>query len=273
MISLYISQIKSIFIKDLLIEYSYKLRFTYTIVFIFLQLTIFYFLSSFIDTEFQKSPTSDISNIFGYFLIGICVLDVSYTLISYVSIKIEEYKKTGVFEEIFTLPIGAIFFIIFSNTYPLLFSIIKICIYLIFGFIFFDLTISSVTSAIILLMVFILSFFIFIGIALIAASFSILFYRGSIVSTLHNTLSILVGGVIYPVNTVFNINFIEWFIPISPILELIRFSTDVIILDNVDIYKNFTVIIVQSFCFVALGLLILNISLKKAFKEGRISLY
>ena len=66
---------------------------------------------------------------------------------------------------------------------------------------------------------------------------------------------------------------IEWFIPISPILELIRFSTDVIILDNVDIYKNFTVIIVQSFCFIALGLLILNISLKKAFKEGRISLY
>ena len=273
MISLYISQIKSIFIKDLLIEYSYKLRFIYTIIFIFLQLTIFYFLSSFIDTAFQKSPTSDITNIFGYFLIGICVLDISYTLISYGAIKIEEYKKTGVFEEIFILPISAIFFIIFSNAYPLLFSILKICIYLIFGFIFFDLTISTASSAIILFLVFILSFLIFTGIALIASSFSILFYRGSFISILHNTLSILIGGVIYPASTVFDINLIEWLIPMSPILELIRFSTGVIILDNGDIYKNFTILIVQSFCFIALGLLILNISLKKAFKEGRISLY
>ena len=194
MMSLFFSQIKSIFLKDLLIEYSYKLRFSYTIIFIFLQLMIFYFLSSFLDKTFQRDPASDVANIFGLFLTGICLLDVSYTLISHVAIKIEAYKKIGVFEEIFVFQLNqciSLFFQIFT----LLFSILKIFIYLIFGFIFFDLSITSLQEMYIIFFTFLISLFTFIGISLIACSFSILFYRGLFVSMIHNTLSILIGGV------------------------------------------------------------------------------
>ena len=273
MMSLFFSQIKSIFLKDLLIEYSYKLRFSYTIIFIFLQLMIFYFLSSFLDKTFQRDPASDVANIFGFFLTGICLLDVSYTLISHVAIKIEEYKKIGVFEEIFALPIEPVHFIIFSNIYPLLFSILKIFIYLIFGFIFFDLSIASLQEMYIIFFTFLISLFTFIGISLIACSFSILFYRGLFVSMIHNTLSILIGGVFYPVSIILNFNFIEWFLPIVAVLELIRFSTDVLILDTGDVFRNFIIITTHAFCFFSIGLVILKISLNKAFKEGRISLY
>ena len=109
------NQIKSILIKDFQIEYSYKGRFIYSIFFIFIQLAIFYFFSNFLETNYTKNVESPVSNLFGYFILGICFLDVSYTLISYVSMKIEEYKKIGIFEELFVLPIDPVKLIFISN--------------------------------------------------------------------------------------------------------------------------------------------------------------
>ena len=74
------NKIISILKKDLLIELSYKFRFIYSISFIFAQLLIFYFLSSFLESSYSRNSDSAILDLYGYFIIGICILDISYTL-------------------------------------------------------------------------------------------------------------------------------------------------------------------------------------------------
>ena len=66
------NQIKSILIKDFLIEFSYKGRFIYSVLFIFIQLAVFYSLTSFLESSYTKNDESPISNLFGFFIIGIC---------------------------------------------------------------------------------------------------------------------------------------------------------------------------------------------------------
>ena len=270
----YSQQLHSILLKDFKLELSYKGRFLYSVFFIFLQLTIFYFLAAFLNIEYKGNDDSGINNLFGFFLVGICFLDVSYTIISYQSIRIEEYKKVGVFEELFVLPINPIVLIIFSNIYPVLFSIFKIFIYLFAGIILFDLELLDVIAPTLLLVTSFFAIIIFIGISLIASAMSILFYRGSFVSVLHNTLSILFGGILYSASSVIkDLSMLEYFIPLSSILNLVRHSFSIIELNNNELNFNVMLIIIHAIIFILVGSIILRYSIKKAIKEGRLSLY
>ena len=201
-------------------------------------------------------------------------LDISYTVISHASIKIEEYKRIGIFEEMFALPISPMNLIIFSNIYPILFSLLKFIIYLFFGYILFDIQINSLVNILIITSSIIFGLITFVGFSLIACSFAILFYRGSYVSSLHNTISILFGGVLYPVSSIFdNLSLIEYLIPLHPLLDLTRHSLDIYVLNTQEIFFNLFLAILHSISILAIGLIFLKTSLKKATIEGRLSLY
>ena len=122
------------------------------------------------------------------FATGHRFLDISYTVISFVSIKIEDYKKMGVYEEIFALPINHIVFILISNIYPILFALFKLLVYLLFGIIFFHLSFVSIFLFIYSL---IFSIITFVGLSMIVCGLTMLFYRGAYVSMIHNSVSIL----------------------------------------------------------------------------------
>lgn len=260
--------------KDLLIELSYKFRFIYSISFIFAQLLIFYFLSSFLESSYSKNPDSAILDLYGYFIIGICILDISYTLISYASTKIEEYKKTGIFEELFVLPISPAQLILFSNIYPAVFCIFKICVYSIF--INYFIPFIEINSSMKLLLIYVIIFGIitFIGISLIACSFSILFFRGSPVAMLHNTLSILFGGVLYPVNFISeNLTFFHYLLPAHSLTDLVRFSLGIYDLPMQQLLENIIIVASHSILLLSIGYISLYYAFKKSFKDGKISLY
>ena len=80
----------------------------------------------------------------------------------------------------------------------------------------------------------------FIGISLIAAAFSIIFFRGGAVILLFSGASTIFGGVFYPTSTFnFNIDFISIILSIKPTLDLIRSSIGVIELDKIEIFYSF----------------------------------
>lgn len=268
------NQIKAILIKDFLVEFSYKGRFLYSILFIFIQLAVFYFLSSFLEASYTKNDESPIGNLFGFFILGICFLDISYTLISYVSMKIEEYKKIGTFEELFVLPIEPVKLILISNIYPVIFSLFKFIIYLAFGTVFFGIKLYEPMDLFILILTVLFGLITLLSISLIASSLSILFYRGSYVSTIHNTISLLFGGVLYPLSYLYkDLFFIELLIPLHSILDLARYSLGLFEMSAFEMRFNLILVIFHSIIFALLGLTIIKASLKKAFHEGRISLY
>ena len=110
------------FKKDFYIAKSYPVRFLILLFEIFFQLAILFFFAKFLESSFLQSAVINIENFFAYFLLGICVLDVSNTIVSYLSIQVEEYKKTGVFEELFILPVDSTNLLILSSAFPIFLS-------------------------------------------------------------------------------------------------------------------------------------------------------
>ena len=64
----YLNQIKAILNKDILIESSYKVRFLYSVLFIFLQLTVFIFYH-FLLKVLSLNLNNNIESLFGFFLL------------------------------------------------------------------------------------------------------------------------------------------------------------------------------------------------------------
>lgn len=270
-----INQIYIIFKRDLLLSLSYKFRFIYTISFIFFQLLIFYFLSKFINVPLFIDENTLIKNAFGYFLLGICILDLSFTIISTLSIQIEEFKKIGVIEDIFSLPISPINYFIYSHIYSILFSFFKLLIYLIAFMLTSNLNEINITFWLILFLVTLLGFISFIGISLIAISLTIFYYRGSWVSAFHNLICTVFGGIIYPPTLIHDLLlYLKYILPAIPILELFRANFQ--IYSNIDdnfIYEHLIILIFQSMIYFLIGYHFLKFSLRKAFIDGKIANY
>ena len=62
-----------------------------------------------------------------------------------------------------------------------------------------------------------------VGIALLSASFAILFYRGGALATIFSALSVLLAGIHYPISILpESLNMFSFFLPLYPALELFR---------------------------------------------------
>ena len=91
---------------------------------------------------------------------------------------------------------------------------------------------------------------------------------------MHNTISLLFGGVLYPLSYLYkDLSFIELIIPLHSILDLARYSLGLFEMSAFEIRFNLILVIIHSIIFALLGLTIIKAALKKAFHEGRISLY
>ena len=156
------------------------MRFIYNIGFIFIQILIFYYLSKFFVLSNENNLSISSLDIFQYFIIGVCLLDISYALISSPSIQIEEFKKIGVLEDLYLLPMSPLVQTLASSLFPLFLSLIRLSIYIIFTLFlggFFETNIINILNIILAL---IISGISFLGISLIGASFSLLYFRGGL---------------------------------------------------------------------------------------------
>lgn len=263
------------FKKDLHIAKSYPLRFIILFSEIFFQLLIIFFISKFVGISIENPENSEFNNFFGYFLIGIFILDFSNTIISYSALQIEEYKKIGILEEIFILPISGLSIFFYSFSFPIFLAITKMIIYFFVLYLGIDsIGNFSLQSFLFFVVTIMLSIVIFSGISLIACSITILFFRGSWVSIFHNMISIFLGGVFYPPQIITeNLTFIYHFIPIYNILEVLRslFSIkDISFFSMNEIFLNLSL---QAIFFLILGYKLLDFSIKKSMMNGKISHY
>ena len=263
------------FKKDFYIAKSYPVRFLILLFEIFFQLAILFFFAKFLESSFLQSSVINIENFFAYFLLGICVLDVSNTIVSYLSIQVEEYKKTGVFEELFILPVDSTNLLILSSAFPIFLSLTKLLIYMTVLMVSFDGNFDySFHSLIILLFTVFSMLIIFIGISLIACSMTILFYKGSWISVFHNMISIFLGGVFYPSYLILdNTSWVQYLIPIHNILEILRSIFDISELTYVAMNNLLIVLTLQSSFFLIVGFFFLKVSIRKSMINGNISHY
>ena len=192
----------SVLKKDFFTFITYKLNFLMTVISIFIYCFAIYQFSSFASSGFILDQNTE--NLFLYFLTVLFVIDLTITTTAKPPLVLSFYQTSGLIEEI------SHDFKIFLKSYsslmlfPFIFSIIKILIYLIFGIIFFDLEIF-VNFEDLNLIIYLFIYMLYLhGVCLLAASFTIIVKRGNPVIQLNNVATIILGGALFPTDSLNN---------------------------------------------------------------------
>ena len=112
----------------------------------------------------------------------------------------------------------------------------------------------------------------YLGVALISASYTIIFKSGDPFNALFFAFSGIFGGVIYPVKALPEISiFISDFLPITYILESLRAC--LIRGNELDLYSNIIFLSFISLFLMAAGCLLCSLALKRAKKTGSLVYY
>lgn len=191
----YIRILNAFFIKHFYIEFSYKLNFFIQFLSIPIGIFSFYFFSKIVD-----SSSIFFENELGFLpfaIMGVASLDLSSSILNYISRCVREEQISGILEEISLLKISYILYFSFNSIYPFCLSLIRILVYLSclavlgtihlhFYEIFLIITIAFITTIAMN------------GIALLTSASIIYFRRGNFITSIYITICGLIGGIVYP---------------------------------------------------------------------------
>ena len=258
--------------RDFLLTISYKFPFIIQFIGIFFSMFIFYYVSKLMDTGSNSLLYKYAGNYFSFLIIGIAFSDFFLTSINSFSEEIRKGQLFGTLEALLSTPTSASEILIYSSFFNYLFSTLRLLIYLIFGWLFFNLSFSSV-NLLPLFTIFLLSIFSFWGIGMLSATFVIIFKQSSPIKWLLGPATGLLGGVFYPVEILPTyLKYLALFLPVTHCVHAIR----LILYKNAnfhDIFLQLTALMIFSVILFPLGLYSFNIGLKIAKKNGSLLHY
>lgn len=251
--------------KDFLIAYSYKGSFYGGYIMIIFNLMLMYYFINFINSD-------NSSNLFGYILIGLATSDVLLIISRSASSQITQYKNQGIYEELMQMPLNEHLITSSAIPYAILNSLIRVSIYLIFYYLFvgsFD-----INNSYLLLLTIVLLLISFIGISLIAAAITIIYFRGNAIVVLYVSLCTMFGGVLYPAKMLpFNLEFFSNLLSIKPGLEIIRQSLGFSNYDSIDIIYSLMSLSILSISYFLLGYYLVSYAINIAKIKATLSFY
>ncbi len=234
---------------------------------------IFSLLLVFLIVNFIESQTNVVSKEInkGYFYFvfwGLVSQDLMVKIVGASSRDLLNYKTSGILEELIQLPSAQITIILGSNLYPIFISLVRIILSItVASFLLGEafLSFSDVFYFLINLVLLIASF---ICIGLIAASYSLIFFRAGPIPIFFIIFSIIFGSAYYPAEVLpYSLDNLSFLTPLSPALENFRMLS----LDNFNVtefFLNLLKLLVFDLIFMTIALLSLKASFKHAKKNG-----
>lgn len=260
------------FKKDLINQTSYRLSFFLNILSIFIAVYVFFIFSKLFEGSNNYLEKFG-NNYFFFLIIGISISDVVLRISSVINTEVRNYQLTGMFEEIINLKAPIIELLSYSFIYPIVFSIFRLLIFLLFAVIFFDLPLDFTNIGLIMFAIS-LTLISCIGIAYIAGAYALAFKKGNPLSAINQLSVMILGGVFFPTTILPDwLNYISQFIPITHALEIIRylFISDNFL--NSEVIKHFYSLALLSFCFLSIGLIVCHFAIKNGKKNGTLTIY
>lgn len=183
--------------RDLLVESSYPVSFTLTIMAGVLNISSYYFLARFVGPGIPAEVLGYRADYFAYLLVGIVLSDYLNTSLDAFSAGIRESQLTGTLEALISTRTSLPTILLGTALYPLLRTSLIVVIYLGLGVGLLGVRLSGNWLAAALVLV--LALAVFAGFGVLSASFIMVLKRSSPVGWLLWGASSLLGGVIYPV--------------------------------------------------------------------------
>ena len=260
------------FKKDLINQTSYRLSFFLNILSIFIAVYVFFIFSKLFEGSNNYLEKFG-NNYFFFLIIGISLSDVVLRISSVINTEVRNYQLTGMFEEIINLKAPIIELLSYSFIYPIVFSIFRLLIFLLFAVIFFDLSLDFTNIGLIMFAIS-LTLISCVGIAYIAGAYALAFKKGNPLSAINQLSVMILGGVFFPTTILPDwLNYISQFIPITHALEIIRylFISDNFL--NSEVIRHFYSLALLSFCFLSIGLIVCHFAIKNGKKNGTLTIY
>jgi len=255
--------------KDFLVESSYGFNITMQTIGILFSTFTFFFLSRIVNL----SDTPELSRYKEYFpfvIIGIALSNYLSVATRGFSQRIRESQITGTLESTLISGVSPHGFLIYSTLYDFIFSTFRIFIYLIIanllssnGFI-----LSQLHYAVLML---IMSIIAFSSMGVLSAGFVLMFKRGDPIAVIYSALSYLFSGVYFPVSLLPEpLQVLSKILPMTHSLEGIRKSL-LIRVSLSDLLPEILALIIFSIVLWPISILLFNIAVRKAKRDGSLS--
>lgn len=199
--------------RDCLLMLSYRMAFFGQVLFIFLGVSVFYYVGRVFDGAKNPMLASYGGNYFAFLLIGVALTDFLKVSLSTFNMSIRENQMMGTLEMMLLSPIRVTSFLIYSSLWSYIFASIRFLVYLLIACLLygFDLHNANLFGALVIL---VLSVGCFSAFGILTAAFVMVFKKGD-ASTVMSAASILLGGVMFPAEMLPG-----WLKPVSNLLPV-----------------------------------------------------
>jgi len=208
--------------RDFIENISYRFTFLMQSFGMFVQVGIFYFLSTLIGSAASPHLEEYGGNYFPFVMIGIVFMSFVTLVQNGIKTKIERLQTTGTLEALLVTRTKPGVLISFSMLYDLLFTITNSFIYLFICLLFFRMHFDqpNILGGVVVLMLTILSL---LPIGIGSAAFILVFKKGDPINFIISNASRLLAGVWYPVAVLpLFLKKIGYFLPLTHSLEAAR---------------------------------------------------
>jgi ABC-2 type transport system permease protein len=258
--------------RDWRMQLSYRFSFILQFFGVFFNLLVFYFLSQLVGPAASPYLTPYGGDYFAFVLIGLAFSGYFGVGLSSFSNNLRQAQTTGTLEAMLMTPTRLSTIVLASSIYDYGFTTIRVLIYLALGAVLFDVKVAggNIPAALVIL---ILTIIAMTAVGIIAASFIMVLKRGDPVTAIFNSVSILLGGVYYPVELMPNwLQSLSRLLPITYALEAMRQA----LLNNAsfgDLLPDMAALAIFCLILVPASLLIFRYAVHRAKVDGSLAHY
>ncbi len=181
--------------RDFLIETSYRFNFLLNLLSLFFSVAAFYFLGKLVDPSQVLEYAGDY---FSFALVGMAMVLFLRTGLGSFAESLREEQMMGTLEAMISTDTSLSVIVISSSLWRFLFTSLSAFLFLLVGT-FFGVSYAGANWGAAVL-IFVLTILAYASLGIISASFVMVFKRGSPVNWVVSSLSMLLGGVFYPVS-------------------------------------------------------------------------
>lgn len=185
--------------RDCLQDLSYRASFILKLGSVFFSAAIFYFLSDVFEGTASSFLEPYGGRYFPFVLIGVALLDYHTLSLQVFSNSIRDSQLMGTLEIMLLSPMRLSAIVLYSSLWGYIFTSFRFVLYVVAGLVLFglDLDRANLWGGLLVLALSILSF---VGIGVVTASVIMLIKEASSLNLLMGSLSLLLGGVAYPID-------------------------------------------------------------------------
>jgi ABC-2 type transport system permease protein len=258
--------------RDFLIAASYKTAFVADTVGILFKVTTFRYLSAIFGDRAAPSLAAYGGDYFAFLIVGLALMDFVHTSLKTFTTSIRDSQLTGTLEVVLLSPIKLSHMILFSSLWAYVFTTLRFLVYLVFGSVLFSLDLhrANVLGGVVVLLLSILSF---APLGIITATVIMVFKKGAWFATLVSGLSVLLGGVVYPLEVLPPpVARLGAFVPMSYCTNAMR-QTLLNGLSLVDLGRDVLALIAFGAILLPLSLVLFQIAVTRTKKLGTLTQY